>query len=87
LNAKLKPMPSLASDDAADVFVSGADLTEYDLSQFKPMKYEIAKKEAFLNMHLPVFLLDSLRAKAKSKGIPHSRYIRMLIEADLQSPG
>lgn len=48
------------------------------------MRFEIAKKEAALHMRLPAVLLDAVRAKAKAQGIPYSRYVRMVLEADLQ---
>jgi len=84
MNARLKPIPSLRSDEAAEAFVADADLTRYDLSPFKPMRFEIAKKEATLNMRLPALLLDAVRARAKAKGIPYARYVRMALEAELQ---
>ncbi|WP_185327947.1 CopG family antitoxin [Acetobacter pasteurianus] len=43
-------MPSLHSDEAAEDFVATADLTQYDLSGFKPMRFEIEPKAAALNM-------------------------------------
>ena len=73
MNRETKPMPSLRSDEEAEEFVSNADLSQYDLSGFKPMRFEIVKKEAALNMRLPAVLLDAVRAKAKAKGIPYSR--------------
>jgi predicted DNA binding CopG/RHH family protein len=82
-NAKLKPMPSFESDEAACCFVETADLSEYDLSGFKPMRFEIEPKSAVLNMRLPASLLDAVKAKAKAKGIPYTRYVRMLLEADV----
>jgi predicted DNA binding CopG/RHH family protein len=78
-------MPSLRSDEEAEEFVSNADLSQYDLSGFKPMRFEIVKKEAALNMRLPAVLLDAVRAKAKAKGIPYSRYVRMVLEEDLRN--
>ena len=48
------------------------------------MRFEVAKKEAALNMRLPAVLMDAVRAKAKAKGIPYARYVRMVLEADLQ---
>ncbi|MBS7349254.1 MAG: BrnA antitoxin family protein [Comamonas sp.] len=81
---KGKPLPSLKSDAQAEQFVETADLSEYDLSGFTPMCFEVAKKEAALNMRLPAALLDAIRAKAKAKGVPYARYIRMVLEADLQ---
>ena len=87
MNAKTKPLPRLRSDAQAEAFVASADLTEYDLSGFRPMRFEIAKKEAALNMRLPAALLDAVRAKAKAAGIPYARYVRMVLEADIaQTP-
>ncbi|MBB2161541.1 CopG family antitoxin [Gluconacetobacter sacchari] len=37
-------MPSLRSDREAEDFVATADLTQYDLSGFKPMRFEIEPK-------------------------------------------
>ncbi|MEJ6668523.1 MULTISPECIES: BrnA antitoxin family protein [Alcaligenes] len=83
MNRKLKPLPSLRSDAEAEKFVENADLSEYDLSGFKPMKFEFAKKEAALNMRIPSALLSAVKAKAASKGIPYTRYVRMLLENDI----
>ena len=76
-------MPSLRSDAAAEKFVAAADLSQYDLSGFKPMRFEIARKEAALNMRLPPGLLQAVKAKAASRGVPCARYVRMLLEADV----
>ena len=46
MKAPGKPMPSLRSDAEAERFVETADLSEYDLSGFKPMRFEIAPKAA-----------------------------------------
>jgi predicted DNA binding CopG/RHH family protein len=83
MKTKAKPMPSLRSDADAEKFVDTADLSQYDLSGFKPMRFEIAPKEAALNMRLPGALLDAVKAKAKAKGVPYARYVRMLLEADV----
>ena len=83
MKAENKPMPSLRSDAEAEEFVETADLTEYDLSGFKPMQFEIEPKAASLNMRLPPSLLDAVKAKAKANGIPYTRYVRMLLEADI----
>lgn len=83
MSAKARPMPSLRSDAEAETFTAEADLTQYDLSGFKPMRFEIAPKEAALNMRLPGALLEAVKAKAKAKGVPYARYVRMLLEADV----
>ena len=84
MNAKGKKIPVLRSDEEAERFVDSADLSEYDLSEFKPMRFELAKKEASLNMRLPSSLMNAIRAKAEALGIPYSRYVRMVLEADVQ---
>ena len=83
MKAENKPMPSLRSDAEAEEFVETADLSEYDLSGFKPMRFEVEPKAASLNMRLPPSLLDAVKAKAKAQGIPYTRYVRMLLEADV----
>jgi predicted DNA binding CopG/RHH family protein len=83
MKSKPKSMPSLRSDAAAERFIATADLSEYDLSGFKPMRFEIEPKASALNMRLPISLLNAVKAKAKAKGIPYTRYVRMLLESDV----
>lgn len=40
----------------------------------------IEPKSAVLNMRLPLSLLDAVKAEARSRGIPYTRYVRMLLE-------
>jgi predicted DNA binding CopG/RHH family protein len=83
MKTKAKPMPSLVSDADAERFVDTADLSQYDLSGFKPINFEFAPKSAAMHMRLPQNLLDALKAKAKAKGIPYTRYVRLLLESDV----
>ncbi|MGB6242753.1 MAG: BrnA antitoxin family protein [Castellaniella sp.] len=83
MSTRLKPIPVLRSDEDAEDFVANADLSEYDLSGFKPMHFELEPKSASLNMRLPAALLDAVKARAKARGIPYTRYVRMLLEADV----
>jgi len=41
--SKLKSMPPLLSDEDAEAFVATADLSEYDLSGFKPARFVLAE--------------------------------------------
>lgn len=66
-------MPSLRTDAEVESFVSTADLSEYDLSGFKLMKFEIEPKSAAPNMRLPEPLSNAVKSKAK--GIPYTRYV------------
>lgn len=83
MNKNAKSMPSLRSDKAAEEFVANSDLSQYDLSGFKPMRFEIEPKAAALNMRLPVGLLEAVKAKAAARGVPYTRYVRMLLETDV----
>ncbi|MBU3694678.1 MAG: hypothetical protein FGM40_07620 [Rhodocyclaceae bacterium] len=83
MSGKPKPMPPLGSDVEAEEFVASADLTEYDLAGFKPMHFEFEPKSASLTMRLPAPLLEALKAKARARGMPYTRYVRMLLETDV----
>ena len=71
MKTKTKPMPSLTSDVDAERFVATADLSSYDLSGFKPTKFEFEPKAAALNMLISQSLLDALKGKAKEKRSPY----------------
>lgn len=81
-----KKWPRLRSDEDAERFVEKADLTDYDFSQMKPVQFEFEKKAATLNMRIPESLLAAVKRKALRKGVPFTRYVRMLIERDVSRP-
>lgn len=61
-------------------FIDEADLSEYDLSGFRPMHFEFAPKDGRVNMRLPCDLLAAVKAQAKRRGSPYQRYIREALE-------
>ncbi|BDA83287.1 hypothetical protein Sa4125_08290 [Aureimonas sp. SA4125] len=74
----LKPLPEFASDEEAERFVDEADLTEYDLSGFHPVRLiETAPVD------LPRTLVDRLGERAAVAGISRDRYIASLLEEHL----
>ena len=75
-----KTIPVFKSDEEAERFVETADLSEYDLSQFKPVRFEFARKDARVNMRLPEPLLAAVKERAKARGIPYQRFIREALE-------
>ncbi|MCX7317784.1 MAG: CopG family antitoxin [Hyphomicrobiales bacterium] len=75
--------PVLGSDEQAERFVEEADLSDYDFADMVPVQYEFEPKAAAFNMRLPSSLLEALKSKAKAKGIPFTRYVRLLIEQDV----
>ena len=87
MKANPKPLPPLRSDAEAESFVDTADLTQYDLSGFKPMRFEIEPKAAALNMWLPASLLDAVKAKARRQWHPLHSLCADAAGTDVARPG
>jgi predicted DNA binding CopG/RHH family protein len=85
-DTRLKKLPVLLTDEEAERFVDEADLSEYDLSGFKPMTFEFAKKEARMEVRLPRHQYEALKRLAKDEGIPHSRLVRRFITEGMMKP-
>ena len=75
-----KKIPTFKTDEEAEAFVETADLGEYDLSQFKPVRFEFDRKTARVNMRLPEPLLSAVKERARARGIPYQRFIREVLE-------
>ena len=78
-----KKFPDLRSDEEADAWLQGADLSEYDLSGMKKVRFELARKDASISLRLPTALLAALKARAAKANMPTQRLIRTMIEAQL----
>ena len=74
-----RKVPRMTTDEEAEAFLE-QDLSDLDFSQFKPVKFEFQAKAARLNMRLPVPLLDAVKASAKARGVPYTRFIREVLE-------
>jgi predicted DNA binding CopG/RHH family protein len=81
-----KKIPPFKSDAAAERFVQNADLTQYDVSGFKPVQFEFQRKTAQLNMRVPKPMLDAVKKRARARGIPYTRFIREAVEQALSRP-
>jgi predicted DNA binding CopG/RHH family protein len=79
-----KPLPRLRSDEEAERFLETADLSQYDLSGFRPTRFEFEKKTAQVNLRMPESMLKALKERAKKRGIPYQRFIRETLERALQ---
>ncbi|TAN11568.1 MAG: hypothetical protein EPN45_05850 [Rhizobiaceae bacterium] len=79
-----RKVPILKTDEEAEAFLD-QDLSDLDFSQFKPYRFELANKDARVNMRLPRRQLDALKAEAKKRGVPYQRLMRDLLERGLQS--
>ena len=82
---KLKQWPKLNSDEEAEKFVEEADLSQYDWSAMKPVRYEFEDKSARLNMRLPQSQLLAIKAEAEKRGIKYQRFIRELLDRGMQT--
>ncbi len=71
-----KKLPKLKTDDDAISFLENADLSEYDLSAMKPVKFEFQSKSRSITMRLPESLFAAIKEEARRFGIPYQRYIR-----------
>ena len=78
-----KKIPTFSTDEEAERFVDTADLSEYDLSDFKPVQFKPEAKVAHVDLDVPESLLDAVKDRAKARGIPFVRYIRELMERDV----
>ena len=59
-----KKIPTFKNDKEAEVFVATADLTDYDLSGAKLVRFELKRKDKSINLRLPKQLLDAVRSRA-----------------------
>ena len=82
---KTREFQKLATDQAAIDEVANIDLSEYDLSKFKPMRFEFQKKSARLELRIPEEQLEALKVIAEEKGIPHTRLVRFFIDQGMQA--
>ena len=74
-----KKVHRLKSDKEAEAFLA-QDLSQLDFSQFKPARFEFEKKDEQINMRVPKPLLAAVKARAKARGIPYTRFIRETLE-------
>lgn len=81
-----KKLPKLRTDEEAEEFVANADLTEYDVSEFRSVLFEFQPKTERVNMRLPKPLLDAVKASAARAGVPYQRFIRQVLEAAVGRP-
>jgi predicted DNA binding CopG/RHH family protein len=76
-----RKLPKLKSDREAEAFVAQSDLTDYDLSGMRTMRFEFQPKSERVNMRLPKPLLEAVKASAAKAGVPYQRFIRQVLEA------
>ena len=67
-----RKFPDFKSDAEAEEFVATADLSEYDISDMAPMRFELRKKDRAVSLRLPEKLYEAVKARAERAGIPVS---------------
>lgn len=77
-----RKVPRLKSDKEADAFLA-QDLSNLDFSQFKPARFEFERKDDQINLRVPKPLLAAVKARARERGIPYTRFIRETLERAL----
>jgi predicted DNA binding CopG/RHH family protein len=82
----LKQLPALKTDKEAEDFVANSDLSEYDLSGMRLVRFEFQPKTERVNMRLPSSLLSAVKSSAKKAGIPYQRFIRQTLEDAIAPP-
>ena len=80
-----KKVPRLKTDKQAEAFLE-QDLSKLDFSEFKPARFEFEKKDEQINMRVPKPLLTAVKARAKARGIPYTRFIRETLERAIATP-
>lgn len=78
-----KKIPTFKSDRAAAAFVGRADLSQYDLSGSKLVRFGIKGKDKSINLRLSEELYDAVRERAARVGLPYQRFIRLTLEQAL----
>jgi predicted DNA binding CopG/RHH family protein len=80
-----KKLPTLKSDKDAEGFIENADLTEYDLSGAKQVRFEFQKKDKAVTLRIPEGLLNEVKKTAAHEKMPYQRFIRMALEKAIHS--
>lgn len=80
-----KKVPHFKTDKQAQAFLA-RDLSKLDFSQFKTVRFEFEKKDNQINMRVPRQLLEEVKARARARGIPYTRFIRETLEQAMAAP-
>lgn len=79
-----KPIPAFGTDEAARRFVEDADLTEFDLSGFRPARFEFGPKDTQVLVKMSRQQRDAAQMMAERRGLNVSAYIRLLVQEDVE---
>jgi predicted DNA binding CopG/RHH family protein len=85
VSATKPKLPKLDSDEAAEALVATSDLTDFDLSDMRMVRFEFEPKTERVNMGLPLPLLEAVKATAAKAGNSYQRFIRQALESAVAS--
>ena len=74
-----RKVPEMTTDAEAEALLD-SDLSGLDFGQFKPARFEFARKDATVNMRMPAALLEAIKARAAARGVPYQRWMREVLE-------
>ncbi len=74
-----KTIPTFASDTEAADFVANADLGAYNLKG-QMVTFELRPKDKTVSLRLPDALLEKIRNRAATIGMPTQRFMRLALE-------
>jgi predicted DNA binding CopG/RHH family protein len=81
--SKGKPLPILRTDEEAEHFVATADLSEYDLSGFVPMKFVFRDGDIDVKLGMKISLFNSLKIAAIEENMTYEQLMRSYLEKGL----
>ena len=80
-----KPLPVLTSDEGAERFVAEADLSDYDLSKGRWVRFVFGETERqeVASVRLPSADLELAHRNARSEGVSLDAYLGRLVHDSL----
>jgi predicted DNA binding CopG/RHH family protein len=77
-------IPTIQIDKEAEDFVADPELTCYDLSGGRVVRFEPRPKDETVSPRLPEALPTVVRQQARQAGMPYQRYIRTALERAIE---
>ncbi len=81
-----KTIPTFTSDEEAADFVAAADLSKFDLKG-QMVTFELRPKDKTVSLRLPDGLLEKIRVRSASIGMPAQRFMRLALEKAVMDEG
>ena len=87
MSKKLKTFKPLLTDEDAERAIEEEDLTEYDLSGFRPLSeiFEVRDGKVFRKLSLPSSLHRAVETRAAEEGVDANEFVRRVVEAAVSS--